>query len=113
MSAPESTDATAAGRPEYCAPNGDLLEQVARMTKLASCGEWQRLEGFAARISAMSGQWPAGGQSDELIAAKAGIERVMALATAARNEIGDKLTAIRHGQRAMASYRATGTLHTR
>lgn len=113
MPAHEAPAEGAAGMPGEGDDGGDLLEQVARMTELARRGEWQRIESLAAGIIAMAGRLPAGGQGSELNAAKAGIEGVTTLATAARNEIAEKLSAIRHGRKAMASYRATGTLSAR
>jgi hypothetical protein len=108
---PEGTEAAGTTVPHDDRPGGELSAQLASMIELAHRGEWQGVEGLAAGIRAMAAT-PAADR-DGLAAARAEVDRTLALARAARNEIGEKLAAIRHGRKAMASYRATGGLRGR
>lgn len=115
LSVPESerTDPGRAALPEGDDAGAEFLAQVSRMCELAHGGEWRRIESLADRIDAMvDGMFP-DRDGEALMAARAGIQRVISLATTARNEVGDKLTTIRQGRKATASYRETGTLRAR
>lgn len=110
-SVPEPGETVAGPSPETMAETGPALglaTVIHRMTALARAGEWQQVQGAADKIRALLEQLPLAQRQAALAATSAGIDSVSTLALVARNEVGEKLSAVRRGRDAAASYRTTG-----
>lgn len=82
-------------------------EMIAAMEAHAARGEWQRVEDIAAKLRSAVTQIPENKRRETLLTARRSIEGVTALAQNARNEVTEKLSAIRRGKDATRAYSAT------
>lgn len=82
-------------------------EMIAAMEAHAARGEWQSVEDIAAKLRNAVTQIPENKRRETLLAARRSIESVTTLAQNARNEVTEKLSAIRRGKDATRAYSAT------
>lgn len=87
-----------------------LRDMLSCMQKFADAGDWQKVQAGVGKLQSMIEQLPLARRRDVLLEASRGIDKIYQAASYARNEIGEKLTSIRQGRKATASYRAAGGL---
>jgi hypothetical protein len=87
-----------------------LQELLSSMQVFADAGDWQKVQASVGKIQSLVEQVPAERRRDVLLDAGRRIDRICQAASYARNEVVEKLTSIRQGRKATASYRAAGGL---
>lgn len=91
-------------------PQAVATDMSESMEACALHGEWDRVEEIAAKLRAAVMQVPEEQRRETLLIAGRSIARVQTLASEARADVKDKLSAIRRGKDATAAYvSATGT----
>jgi hypothetical protein len=77
-----------------------------RLEQLAADDAWQELAAVVVERDALLASIPAAERKAALLAARRCTERLRALAQSAKAQCTQELTALQHGRRAAASYRA-------
>lgn len=85
-------------------PVTHVLEMVARMEALAVSGEWAGTEQLAECIKAAVLEVPENDRRRVVTAVAHGLERVQTQVLSSRNEVTEKLSAIRRGRVARRAY---------
>jgi len=83
-----------------------VLSMNGHMEELAAAGEWQQLTDFMIKRDAMLSQIEEGEREVAITAARRSTDQIMQLAETARQDIGDRLAALKRGRKAADSYRA-------
>ncbi|MDH3532688.1 MAG: hypothetical protein OEO82_07140 [Gammaproteobacteria bacterium] len=83
------------------------MEMTASMEAYAASGEWQRVEEIAAKLRNTVTQVAEDQRRETLLAVRRSIESVQTLASNARHDVTEKLSAIHRGKTATRAYAAT------
>ncbi|NOX67794.1 MAG: hypothetical protein GXP15_01270 [Gammaproteobacteria bacterium] len=92
---------------------GEQIEaRMQEMERFADAGEWDEIARILQSLPGLISRIPEQARRDILLAARNRVDRVHTRAIEQSEEIGSQLASLKTGQRATASYRATGALAT-
>lgn len=100
--------------PSSDSDTGDPVELVREhlngMQEYAEAGDWQKVQAIVGRMQSLIEQVPLSKRRDLVLEASRGVDKIRQSANYARNEVCEKLSSIRQGRKAAASYKAAGAL---
>lgn len=85
-----------------------VLSMNGHLEELAAAGEWQQLTDFMIKRDAMLSQIEESEREAALTAARRSTGQILQMAEMARQDIADRLAALKRGRKAADSYRANG-----
>ena len=88
-------------------PESGISELIESMEHRARDGQWEDIENLAVKLRAAVMLVPAHERREALLAAGRSLEAVRALALEAKDQVTEKLSAIRRGKDAAKAYAAT------
>jgi len=86
--------------------------RMQEMERFAEAGDWDKIALILQRLPGLISRIPEQERRDILLAARSRVDRVHDRAIEKSEEIGSQLAGLKIGQRASASYQATGALKT-
>lgn len=91
--------------------NEQIESRMQEMERFAAAGDWDKIALILQRLPGLIARIPEQERRDILLAARSRVDKVHDQAIERSEEIGSQLAGLKIGQRASASYQATGALN--